>query len=39
MASATVSELKKKSDEAAANLSKQLAEMEPHLDKSDAPGE
>jgi hypothetical protein len=39
MASATVSELKKKSDAAAANLSKQLQGMEPHLDKSDAPGE
>ena len=39
MASAAVSELKKKSDAAAANLSKQLQGMEPHLDKSDAPGE
>jgi hypothetical protein len=39
MASPTVSELKKKSDAAAANLSKQLLGMEPHLDKSDAPGE
>ena len=39
MASAAVSELKKKSDAAAANLSKQLEGMEPHLDKSDAPGE
>jgi hypothetical protein len=39
MASAAVSELRKKSDAAAANLSKQLQGMEPHLDKSDAPGE
>ncbi len=39
MASAAVSELKKKSDAAAANLSKQLEGMEPHLDKSDAPEE
>jgi hypothetical protein len=39
MASPAVSELKKKSDAAAANLSKQLLGMEPHLDKSDAPGE
>ncbi len=39
MASAAVRELKKKSDAAAANLSKQLEGMEPHLDKSDAPGE
>jgi hypothetical protein len=39
MASAAISELKKKSDAAAANLSKQLEGMEPHLDKSDAPGE
>jgi hypothetical protein len=39
MASAAVSELKKKSDVAAANLSKQLQGMEPYLDKSDAPGE
>jgi hypothetical protein len=39
MASPTVSELKKKSDAAAANLLKQLQGMEPHLDKSDAPGE
>ena len=39
MASPTVSELKKKSDAAAANLLKQLQGMEPYLDKSDAPGE
>ena len=39
MASAVVNELKKKSDEAAANLARQLQDMEPHLDKSDAPGE
>jgi hypothetical protein len=39
MASAAVSELKKKSDAAAANLSRQLQDMEPYLDKSDAPGE
>ena len=34
-----VSELKKKSDAAAANLARQLQDMEPYLDKSDAPGE
>jgi DinB family protein len=39
MASAVVSELKKKSDAAAANLTRQLQDMEPYLDKSDAPGE
>ena len=39
MASAVINELKKKSDEAAANLARQLQDMEPHLDKSDAPGE
>ena len=39
MGSAVVNELKKKSDEAAANLARQLQGMEPHLDKSDAPGE
>src|SRR5262249_61412887 len=39
MASPTVSELKRKSEAAAANLSKQLRGMEPYLDKSDAPGE
>jgi DinB superfamily len=39
MASAVVSELKKKSDAAAENLARQLRDMEPYLDKSDAPGE
>ena len=39
MGSAVIDELKKKSDEAAANLARQLQDMEPHLDSSDAPGE
>jgi hypothetical protein len=39
MASPMVSELKRKSEAAAANLSKQLQGMESYLDKSDAPGE
>ena len=39
MGSAVVTELRKKSDAAAANLARQLQDMEPHLDKSDAPGE
>jgi hypothetical protein len=39
MGSAVVNELKKKSDAAATNLARQLQDMEPHLDKSDAPGE
>ena len=39
MVSAAVIELRKKSDAAAANLWGQLRGMEPHLDKSDAPGE
>ena len=39
MGSAVINELKKKSDEAAANLARQLQDMEPHLDKSDGPGE
>ncbi len=39
MGNAAVNELKKKSDAAAANLSKQLQGMEPHLDKPEAPGE
>src|SRR5215468_12387880 len=39
MASAVVSELKKKSDAAAGNLARQLRDMDPYLDKSDAPGE
>jgi len=39
MTIAAIEELKRKIDAAAANLSKQLQGMEPHLDKSDAPGE
>jgi DinB superfamily len=39
MASAAVIELRKKSDAAAANLRAQLQGMDPHLDRSDAPGE
>ena len=39
MATAATDELKRKSDDAAANLSKQLQGMEPYLDRSDAPGE
>ena len=39
MATPATDELKRKSDAAAANLSKQLQGMEPYLDKSDAPGE
>ena len=39
MASAAVGELKKKSDAAAANLTRQLQGMEPYLDKADAAGE
>ena len=39
MASTPVIELRRKSDAAAANLSKQLQGMEPLLDKSDAAGE
>jgi hypothetical protein len=39
MGSAVVNELKKKSDAVAANLARQLQDMEPHLDKADAPGE
>ncbi len=39
MANQTVAELKKKTDEAWANLSRQLQGMEPHIDRSDAPGE
>lgn len=39
MASATVNELKQKSDAARANLSRQLQGMEVHLERSDAPGE
>jgi hypothetical protein len=39
MATAVVNELKKKSDAAAANLARQLQDIEPYLDSSDAPGE
>jgi DinB superfamily len=39
MASATVTELKKKSEAASANLHHQLEGMEPYLERSDAPGE
>ena len=39
MASAVVNELKKKSDAAATSLARQVQDMEPHLEKSDAPGE
>jgi hypothetical protein len=39
MANATVTELKAKSDTAWANLSRQLQGMEPHAERSDAPGE
>ena len=39
MASTAVGELKKKSDAAAANLTRQLQGMEPYLDKADAAGE
>ena len=39
MASATVTELKKKSEAASANLHRQLEGMEPYLERSDAPGE
>lgn len=39
MASAAVSELRKKSDAASANLAKQLEGMEAHADKPEAPGE
>jgi hypothetical protein len=39
MASATVTELKKKSEAASANLHRQLKGMEPYLERSDAPGE
>jgi hypothetical protein len=39
MANPTVDGLRKKTDAAWANLSRQLAGMEPHLDRSDAPGE
>jgi hypothetical protein len=39
MVNATVSELKKKSEAALANLHRQLEGMEPYLEQSDAPGE
>ncbi|HEX7788781.1 MAG TPA: hypothetical protein VF653_21365 [Methylomirabilota bacterium] len=39
MTSAVVSELKEKSDAAAASLARQLQGMEPYLDRADAPGE
>jgi hypothetical protein len=39
MAMSTVSDLRKKADEAWADLSRQLQGMEPHLDRADAPGE
>ena len=39
MASAIVNELRKKTDAAWANVSRQLKGMEPYLERSDAPGE
>jgi DinB superfamily len=39
MVSATVTELREKSESAAANLYRQLEGMEPYLERSDAPGE
>ena len=39
MANATVKELREKSDAAWANLTRQLQGMEPHMERSDAPGE
>ncbi|MBI4588980.1 MAG: DinB family protein [Candidatus Rokubacteria bacterium] len=39
MASAIVNELRKKSDAAWVNLTRQLQGMEPHLDRADAPGQ
>ncbi len=39
MATATVTELQKKTDAAWANLTRQLQGMEPHMERSDAPGE
>lgn len=39
MASAIVTELKKKTDAAWANLTRQLQGMEPYMERSDAPGE
>ena len=39
MATSAVSELRKKSDEAWGDLTRQLQGMEPHMDRADAPGE
>ena len=39
MGNKTVDELRKKTDAAYGNLSRQLAGMDPHLDRSDSPGE
>ena len=39
MATASVTELRKKSDGAWDNISRQLQGMEPHIDRADAPGE
>jgi hypothetical protein len=39
MATSTVSDLRRKADEAWVDLSRQLQGMEPHLDRADAPGE
>lgn len=39
MANAAVAELRKKTDAIWANLSRQLQGMEPHMERSDAPGE
>ena len=39
MGNQTVAELRKKSDAAWGNLSRQLQGMEPYIDRSDAPGE
>ena len=39
MATSTVAELRKKTDAAWTNLNRQLQGMEPHMDRSDAPGE
>ena len=39
MGNATLDDLQKKADAARANLSRQLQGMEPHMERSDAPGE
>ena len=39
MATATVTELRKKTDAAYANLTRQLQGMEPHMERADAPGQ